>query len=200
MGSGEHLPGQPLGDDRPTAPLRRLTPESSRPGPARPESARPEPARPEPARPEPARPGAVRPDIPWPAPPPGPTPAGLPPRSVPLPGAAAPSSRIAPAPLPAPPGRHGLRGWLEVHGALLLVLLIALGGMVQVLTEHWRQGSALLGGSLLVAGLLRGVLPPPRAGLLAIRGRVVDVICYTGFGIAVLLLALTITRGSLTVG
>jgi hypothetical protein len=29
---------------------------------------------------------------------------------------------------------------------------------------------------------------------------VVDVVCYTVFGIAVLLLALTITRGSLTVG
>ncbi|MCE3554296.1 DUF3017 domain-containing protein [Pseudonocardia sp. RS11V-5] len=83
---------------------------------------------------------------------------------------------------------------------MVLVLGIALAGMVQVLTEHWRQGSALLGGSLLVAAVLRGVLPPPRAGLLAIRGRVVDVVCYTGFGIAVLLLALTITRGSLTVG
>ncbi|MCF7553216.1 DUF3017 domain-containing protein [Pseudonocardia sp. WMMC193] len=98
------------------------------------------------------------------------------------------------------PTRVGARAWLETHGALLIVLLIAAFGMVQVLTEHWRQGSALLGGSLLVAAVLRGVLPPPRAGLLAIRGRIVDVVCYTGFGIAVLLLALTITRGSLTVG
>jgi hypothetical protein len=98
------------------------------------------------------------------------------------------------------PTRMGWRAWLETHGALLLVLAIAAFGMVQVLTEHWRQGSALLGGSLLVAAVLRGVLPPQRAGLLAIRGRVVDVVCYTGFGIAVLLLALTITRGSLTVG
>ncbi|WP_344426836.1 DUF3017 domain-containing protein [Pseudonocardia ailaonensis] len=80
------------------------------------------------------------------------------------------------------------------------MLSIAVVGMVQVLTEHWRQGSALLGGALLVAAVLRGVLPPPRAGLLAIRGRVVDVVCYFVFGIAVLLLALTITRGSLTVG
>jgi hypothetical protein len=98
------------------------------------------------------------------------------------------------------PTEGGPRAWLRTHGALLLVLLIAMSGMVQVLTEHWRQGSALLGGSLLVAAVLRGVLPPPRAGLLAIRGRIVDVVCYTAFGIAVLLLALTITRGSLTVG
>jgi len=98
------------------------------------------------------------------------------------------------------PTEGGPRAWLRTHGALLLVLLVAMSGMVQVLTEHWRQGSALLGGSLLVAAVLRGVLPPPRAGLLAIRGRIVDVVCYTAFGIAVLLLALTITRGSLTVG
>ena len=96
--------------------------------------------------------------------------------------------------------RGGARAWWEANGAMVLVLAIAGVGMVQVLTEHWRQGSALLGGSLLVAAVLRGVLPPARAGLLAIRGRVVDVVCYTGFGIAVLLIALTITRGSLTVG
>jgi len=96
--------------------------------------------------------------------------------------------------------RGGARAWWEANGAMVLVLAIAGFGMVQVLTEHWRQGSALLGGSLLVAAVLRGVLPPARAGLLAIRGRVVDVVCYTGFGIAVLLIALTITRGSLTVG
>ena len=122
------------------------------------------------------------------------------PPPTPHPGSPQPSSPVPPAPPPAVHERGGLRGWLEVHGALLLVLLIALGGMVQALTEHWRQGSALLGGSLLVAALLRGALPPQRAGLLAIRGRVVDVVCYTVFGIAVLLLALTITRGSLTVG
>ncbi|SDE91570.1 DUF3017 domain-containing protein [Pseudonocardia oroxyli] len=120
----------------------------------------------------------------------------MPPEAATL-GAAGPHSADVPRTTPT---RVGPRAWLETHGALLIVLLIAAFGMVQVLTEHWRQGSALLGGSLLVAAVLRGVLPPPRAGLLAIRGRIVDVVCYTGFGIAVLLLALTITRGSLTVG
>jgi hypothetical protein len=114
-----------------------------------------------------------------------------------------PAPVTAPTPVPAGvdvPARRGTRAFLQDHGALLTVLLVAAVGMLQVLTEHWRQGSALLGGALLVAAVLRGVLPPPRAGLLAIRGRVVDVVCYTAFGIAVLLLALTITRGSLAVG
>ena len=48
--------------------------------------------------------------------------------------------------------------------------------------------------------MLRAVLPLERAGMLAIRSRVIDVLSYTGLGLAVVLLALTITRGSLTVG
>jgi hypothetical protein len=46
---------------------------------------------------------------------------------------------------------------------------------------------------------LRAALPPDRAGLLAIRSRVLDIPAYSGLGLAVVLLAVTITRGSLTV-
>ncbi len=70
-------------------------------------------------------------------------------------------------------------------------------GLVEVLTQHWRQGAVLLGGALLTAAVLRMVLPPERVGLLAIRSRVIDVVLYTGFGLVVAVLALTITRGSL---
>ncbi|MHA6792811.1 DUF3017 domain-containing protein [Pseudonocardia bannensis] len=87
-----------------------------------------------------------------------------------------------------------------MHGPLTLVLLIALLGLGRVLTEHWREGSVLLGGSLLVAAALRVVLPPDLVGLLAIRSRAVDVLCYGGFGLVVVALAVTITRGSLAVG
>jgi hypothetical protein len=96
-------------------------------------------------------------------------------------------------------GRPDVRAWLTVHGALLLVLLIAVAGLARVLGEHWRQGSVLLGGALLVAAVLRATLPPSRAGLLAIRGRMIDVLCYGGFGVLIVALALTITRGSLAV-
>lgn len=96
-------------------------------------------------------------------------------------------------------GRRDVRGWLTVHGAMLIVLLIAVAGLARVLAEHWRQGSVLLGGALLVAAVLRAALPPHRAGLLAIRGRMIDVLCYSGFGVVIVALALTITRGSLAV-
>ena len=81
-----------------------------------------------------------------------------------------------------------------------VVLAIAEIGLLRVATANWREGAVLLGGSLLVGAVLRAVLPLERAGMLAIRSRVIDVLSYTGLGLAVVLLALTITRGSLTVG
>ena len=81
-----------------------------------------------------------------------------------------------------------------------LVGVIALVGMGLVLGQHWRRGAVLLGAALLTAAVLRMVIPPGRAGLLAIRGRAVDVACYCGFGIVILVLAFQITRGSLSAG
>lgn len=94
---------------------------------------------------------------------------------------------------------HSVRARLVMHWPLLLVLAIAVIGMQRVLTEHWREGSASLAVATLVAAGLRLALPPDRVGLLAIRGRAADALCYGGFGIVVLVLALTITRGSLSV-
>ncbi|WP_113698088.1 DUF3017 domain-containing protein [Amycolatopsis albispora] len=72
--------------------------------------------------------------------------------------------------------------------------LVALGGL-RIGMYHWRQGATLIGGALLTAAVLRGVLSDARAGLLAIRGRAVDVITYTTFSALILFVALTITRG-----
>jgi hypothetical protein len=83
---------------------------------------------------------------------------------------------------------------------MAVVLGIAAIGLLRVASANWREGAVLLGGSLLVAAALRALLPPERAGLLAIRSRIVDLLSYSGLGLAVVLLALTITRGSLTVG
>ncbi len=94
---------------------------------------------------------------------------------------------------------HSLRARLLAYWPLLLVLLVAVVGVQRVLTEHWREGSALLGIAALTAAVLRLALPQDRVGLLAIRGRMADALCYSGFGFAVLVLALTITRGSLAV-
>jgi len=83
---------------------------------------------------------------------------------------------------------------------MIAVLAVAAVGLLRVATANWREGSVLLGGALLLAAVLRAVLPPDRAGLLAIRSRAIDILSYTGLGLAVVLLAVTITRGSLTVG
>ena len=76
-----------------------------------------------------------------------------------------------------------------------LVLLVAAVAALRIVQYHWREGAALIGVALLLAGVLRAVLPAARAGLLAIRGRVVDVVTYTGLAAAVLYVALTIIGG-----
>jgi hypothetical protein len=81
-----------------------------------------------------------------------------------------------------------------------VVLGMVLLGMVRVAQYHWREGAAVVGAALLVAAGLRAVLSPRRAGLLAIRGRMLDVATYGVFGLLVLVLAVTITGGPLTDG
>ncbi len=93
-----------------------------------------------------------------------------------------------------------LRTRLPVHAPLMFVLLIAGAGMARTLTQHWREGAVLLGGALVVAAVLRLLLPSDRAGLLAIRSRPVDVLCYAGLGTVIAVLAMTITASLLNGG
>jgi len=76
--------------------------------------------------------------------------------------------------------------------AVLLVVAVA---ALRIFQYHWREGAALIGAALLLAAVLRAVLPTARAGLLAIRGKVVDIVTYTGLAAAVLYVALTIIGG-----
>lgn len=82
-----------------------------------------------------------------------------------------------------------------VHLPFALVLLIVAVAALRISQYHWRQGAALIGGALLVAGLLRAVLPGEQAGLLAIRGKAVDVLSYGGLATLILFLTFTITGG-----
>jgi Protein of unknown function (DUF3017) len=90
--------------------------------------------------------------------------------------------------------RRRLAERIPVHAAITVVWLIALAGFVRVLAEHWREGTGLIGGALLVAAVSRVVLPDDRAGLLAVRSQAIDVLCYLGFGMLMLFLAATIPR------
>lgn len=76
-----------------------------------------------------------------------------------------------------------------------LVLGIVAVGFVRIAQYHWREGTVLIAGALLIAAVLRAVLPPERAGLIVIRGRGVDVLSYTVFGLLIAFVALTINKG-----
>jgi len=91
-------------------------------------------------------------------------------------------------------GRPGLRSRLPVQAPFLAVVLVVVVALERVFTQHWRQGAALLGAALLLAALLRVLLPSERVGLLAIRGRPVDVLVYLAFGGVLVMLALTIVK------
>jgi len=84
-------------------------------------------------------------------------------------------------------------------GALAWVpYLIVLAGAAMGMFLAWRGakytawGTGLLGCSLIVAALFRLSLPTRYAGLLASRRKASDVLAFAVFGIAVLVVALTL--------
>lgn len=89
-------------------------------------------------------------------------------------------------------GRRDPKSWLLLHWPFALVLLVDVVGFIRIAMQHWRQGSLLIGGSLLLAAVLRGVLSSQQAGLLAIRSRVIDVLLYGGLGLLLVAVAATI--------
>ena len=92
--------------------------------------------------------------------------------------------------------RTSLRPQLA-FGVILAVVAVA---MVRITQYHWREGTVIIGGTLLLAAGLRAVLPPERTGLLGIRRRALDVLTYGVLGLLMLAVALTITGGPLAAG
>jgi hypothetical protein len=81
---------------------------------------------------------------------------------------------------------------------LILVLAVVAIGILRITQYHWRQGTVLIGGALLLAAVLRAMLPDSRIGMVALRSRAVDVLLYGGLGIMVMAVSLTITGGPLS--
>ncbi|WP_370946556.1 DUF3017 domain-containing protein [Amycolatopsis sp. cg5] len=77
------------------------------------------------------------------------------------------------------------------------VLLIVAVAALRIGQYHWRQGGALIGAALLVGAILRAVLSDEQAGLLAIRGKAVDCLTYSGLATLMLFVTFTITGGPL---
>ena len=73
-----------------------------------------------------------------------------------------------------------------------LVLLTMAIGIVRIVQYHWKEGSAWIGGALLVAAALRAVLPPRVAGMVAVRGRFIDVLWCVGLAACIWFIAYTL--------
>ena len=66
-----------------------------------------------------------------------------------------------------------------------VVLIVALGLCYAVVSSgHWLRGVAVMAFGMVAAGVMRATLPNGRAGLLVVRARWFDVLCYLTLGLA----------------
>jgi multisubunit Na+/H+ antiporter MnhB subunit len=92
-------------------------------------------------------------------------------------------------------GRRRLSEEIGRYTPFVLVLVIAAAGIGLIFLYHWRIGSGLIGGSLLVAAGLRALLPDRQLGLIALRRKPTDILLYGGLGLLIVFVAATITGG-----
>jgi Protein of unknown function (DUF3017) len=78
--------------------------------------------------------------------------------------------------------------WLRDELPFVLVIAIILGATayMYMFHGHWRRGTAAMGVALLLATVLRLVLPARRVGMLSVRGRWRDALCYFALGVVIL--------------
>lgn len=79
---------------------------------------------------------------------------------------------------------------------LPMLLVIALGttgiAFSAAVPRHWLRGVLLLAFACAVAGAFRLLLPVRQAGLLVVRSRLTDVVCYVGLAVAITTLGLAL--------
>lgn len=78
------------------------------------------------------------------------------------------------------PRRRGFREW-----PILIVCLGIAGGLAYMGMHHFKRGSIVIAAFVCLAAVLRIVLPERAAGMLAVRGRVVDVLALVTLGVAI---------------
>lgn len=76
--------------------------------------------------------------------------------------------------------------------AILIVVLIFVAAFGLVVTGYWRRGALILAIGVGVAAAFRLALPEDRAGLLAVRSRMVDFVTTATVGATMLYIAWTI--------
>jgi hypothetical protein len=98
------------------------------------------------------------------------------------------------------PPRHGRAGGAGLRAVdlrnLPIVLVLALGATgiaySAAVPRHWLRGVLLLAAACALAGVFRLLLPVRQAGLLVVRGRPADVVCYLGLAVAISALGLAL--------
>lgn len=81
---------------------------------------------------------------------------------------------------------------------MLLVGAVLVVAVVFLAWDRWRRGTFFFGGATLLAAALRLMLPTDRAGLLAVRSKGFDVGWLTVLGVAIIVLAATISSLGVT--
>lgn len=87
---------------------------------------------------------------------------------------------------------HRRRHPVLAHLPFGLVMAVVALGLLRIVLYHWREGTVLMGAALVLAAGLRVLLSDEQAGLIVIRGRGVDALTYTTFGVSMMAVALTI--------
>lgn len=77
---------------------------------------------------------------------------------------------------------------------MLLVLAVAAAGIVVVVLGGFRPGCIVLGAAVLLAGVLRLLLPTARMGMLAIRSKGLDLLTMLGLGAALVAAAVVVPQ------
>ena len=78
---------------------------------------------------------------------------------------------------------------------LTAALVVVAVGLALGAAGSWRAGALTVGGGVLLAGVLRLVLPARDAGLLAVRSRRMDTALLLGLGTALVVLASSVRPG-----
>ena len=85
--------------------------------------------------------------------------------------------------------------WFEAvfrQWPLLLVLAVIAAGIITTADDHFRRGTFVIAGGVCLAAVLRAVLPRERAGLLAVRSRVLDILTLSFLGAGTLIASLIV--------
>ena len=87
---------------------------------------------------------------------------------------------------------HRTLRWIAAQFALLAVLAVLAAAFVYLLFEpgRWGRASGVVAVAVLMAGVLRAVVPASRIGLLAVRSRWFDTAAYLVLGGVILVVDL----------